>query len=112
MFNLNTHPHHGSSPLQSEAQTDNLLWPVRMPDKGAVLYKQQTLMIFLCFRLCSPHHAGCAPDVSWGTVSGSYQDLNGAVLSRLDVFCKVLMLFRREKQKHLAQYQFEGAEQK
>lgn len=42
--------------------------------------------------VCSPHHAGGAPDVSRSAVTGSYEDFDGAVLPRLDVLCKVLML--------------------
>lgn len=45
--------------------------------------------------MCFPHHAGSTPDICRSAVTSSYQDLNGAVLSRLDVFCKVLVLERR-----------------
>lgn len=38
------------------------------------------------------HHAGGAPDVRRGAVTRSDQDLDGAVLSRLDVLSKVLVL--------------------
>ena len=41
------------------------------------------------------YHAGGAPDVCRRAVPGSYQHLDGAVLPRLDVLGKVLML-RRE----------------
>lgn len=59
-------------------------------------------MCRLRFGLGSVHHAGGAPDVRRRTVPGSYQDLNGAVLSRLDVLCEVLVLFRggRKREKH------------
>lgn len=38
------------------------------------------------------HHAGGAPDVRRGAVTSSDQNLNGAVLSRLDVLSEVLVL--------------------
>ena len=53
--------------------------------------------IYVC--VCLPHHAGSTPDVCRGTVTSSYQDFNGTVLSRLDVLCKVLVLHREEDRK-------------
>lgn len=43
------------------------------------------------------HHAGSAPDVRWGAVTCSNQDLDGAVLSRLNVFGKVLVLDNKDE---------------
>lgn len=45
--------------------------------------------------LGASHHAGGAPDVRRGAVTRSDQDLDGAVLSRLDVLGKVLVLDNR-----------------
>merc|ERR550517_2046530 len=37
-------------------------------------------------------HAGTGPDVSWGTIASSKQDLQGAILARLDVLGEVVLL--------------------
>ena len=41
------------------------------------------------------HHAGGAPEVGWGAIVSSYQDLHRAVLTRLDVLCEVFVLENR-----------------
>lgn len=51
--------------------------------------------------MCWSHHAGSTPDVCRGAVTSSYQHLNGTVLSRLDVFSKVLVLKRRGQERRL-----------
>ena len=45
------------------------------------------------------YHAGGAPDVGRRAVSGSYQHLDGAVLPRLDVLGKVLVLNREGEER-------------
>lgn len=58
----------------------------------------------LCVSLALPHHAGGAPDVGRGAVSGPDQNLDGAVLPCLDVLRKVLVLReRRERRLRLAE---------
>lgn len=47
--------------------------------------------------LGASHHAGGAPDVRRGAVTRSDQDLDGAVLSRLDVLGKVLVLDNKDE---------------
>lgn len=42
------------------------------------------------------HHAGCAPYISRCAVSGANENLQGAVLPRLDVLSKVLVLKKEE----------------
>ena len=37
-------------------------------------------------------HAGTGPDVSWRTIAGSKQDLQGAILTSLDVLGEVVLL--------------------
>lgn len=59
--------------------------------------RQVHVCVFVSDALSVSHHAGSAPDVCWGAVTCSNQDLDGAVLSRLDVFSKVLMLDNRDK---------------
>ncbi|TNN75972.1 hypothetical protein EYF80_013735 [Liparis tanakae] len=43
------------------------------------------------------------PDVCRVAVTGSYQDFNGTVLSRLDVLCKVLVLYPSEERRRVGE---------
>lgn len=47
--------------------------------------------------LGASHHAGGAPDVRRGAVTRSDQDLDGAVLSGLDVLGEVLVLDNKDE---------------
>lgn len=49
-----------------------------------------------------PHHAGCAPYVSRRAVPSADEHLQGAVLPRLDVFSKVLVLQREGEKRNMA----------
>lgn len=58
------------------------------------------------FGASAPHHAGCAPYISGCAVSCADENLQGAVLPRLDVFSKVLVLNRRRWEKNNVGGQF------
>lgn len=52
------------------------------------------------FRYRLSHHAGGAPDVGWRVVVRTNQNLNGAILTGLNVFAEVLVLKTEKNQKY------------
>lgn len=90
------YPHHDCSLLQSEAQIGSHQWPAQKPRKEGRSEALAGSLVLGMEAAKLAYHACCAPDVSWGAILSTNQDLHGPVLPSLNILSEVLVLEEKE----------------